>query len=120
MGNIKSTYWDLELNNGDMVRLTLNFGSLYKLRMKNKDLYDKYNAVQKKEKKNIEELDLTVLIYVAYVCANIDNGDIFSYEEFLDLMPCDREILGHVVTMLLTPSKKKADSQKRFREQQRK
>ena len=117
---MNSTYWDLELNNGEVVRLTLNFGALYKLRMKDKALYDKYTAVQRKKDTQFEELDSTVLVYVAYVCANIDREQIFTYEEFLDQMPSDRQILGHCITMLLMPSKKKAGLQKHSSVQQRK
>lgn len=120
MGDIKSTYFDLELNNGDTVSLTLNFGRLYKLRMKNRDLYERYNNTQRKGKKEFDELDLTVIIYTAYVCANIDSENLFTYEEFLELMPCDRKILGACITALIAPSKKKADSQKHFKELQKK
>jgi hypothetical protein len=88
--------------------------------MKDKGLYDKYNECQRKDKKAFDELDMAVILYTAYICANIEKENPFTLEEFLEELPADREIVGQALTMLLAPSKKKADSQRRFREQQRK
>lgn len=115
--NIKNTFWEIELGNGEKTTLTLNFARLYKLRAKNRNLYDRYNKIIMGEIK--EEIDNVVIIYVAYVCAHIDENYL-SFEQFLDVAPYDRAAIGIAIERLLTPSKKKQASQQHFKEPQRK
>ena len=114
MSNVTSTKRDFTLNNGEVVKLTLNFGALYKLRAKNKKLYDEYNASERKTADKFEELDMALIIFTAYTCANIDNDSRYDMETFYGMLPDDREVLADMMQLLLNPQKKRADSQKHF------
>ncbi len=101
---LNNTY-DFELADGNVVKVTLRFYSLYQLKSKNKSVYERYNKVMTKGPQ--EELDNCLILYTAYLCANIAN-----YEEcmdemtFLELMPTDREYIGEMLTELMHPKKK--------------
>lgn len=112
-----SSIYVLELQNGEKVNLTLNFASLYKLRAKDKKLYDIYNKAA--ANKEPDEIDNARIIYTAYVCAS-SNDEIMSFENFLEVIPYDREIIGDAIASLLVPQKKTQNLQNRsFRRQRR-
>lgn len=103
--NIKSTFWKIKLQTGEEVDLTLNFAALYRLRAKDRTLYDRYNRISTSGKL-MEDLDNIIIIYTAYVCAHI-NEDYMSFQDFLEVAPYDREKIGDAIMMLLTPNAKK-------------
>lgn len=109
MSNIQSTYQEIELQNGEKVKLTLNYAALYKLRKQNKDIYDRYNRLMQSNQK--EDLDNITIVYVAYACAHIDE-EYLTFTEFLEIAPYDRNEINDVLTMLIAPSAKKKDFQK--------
>lgn len=109
--------FEIELNNGEVVPLTLSYAALYKLRNSNKPLYDSYNKLM--NKKDTDELDMINIIYIAYVCASKDKVNAMSFEKFLELVPGDRSVIGNAIEMLLVPKKKQA-SQKPFGKKHRK
>lgn len=98
-----SSVYVLELQNGEKVNLTLNFAALYKLRAKDRAMYDRYNKIITNGVK--DELENTQIIYTAYVCANLDNEKM-SFEDFIEVIPFDREIINDAIFSLITPQKK--------------
>lgn len=103
--------WEIELNNGEVTELSLNFKNLYLLREsgeQGKSVYDLYMKIRTKEKS--DELDNIYVIYTAYVCAHLD-AVYLSFEDFLDLVPADRPTINLALEMLLQGKKKKQDLQ---------
>lgn len=99
-----NTVHDFELANGEVVKMTLRFYSLYQLKSKNKGAYEKYNKIMTKGPQ--EELDNVTILYTAYLCANVDNIEgCMSELEFLMAMPDDREYVGEVLAALIHPKK---------------
>ena len=77
----KNTYIDFEMENGT-VQLTLNFYRLNQLKTKHKEEYKQYFELQKAG--IFTDLDAVMMLYVAYLCANIEKmPDVMSKEEFL-------------------------------------
>lgn len=77
-----------EMANGT-VECTLNFYRLNQLRAKHKDDYTRYQKINEKGVKT--DLDAVDVIYVAYLCANIEKmPDVMSYEEFLQNVKTSR------------------------------
>ena len=85
-----NTYQTLKLTNDTEVKLTLTFGRLLKVKNMNKGLYEKANNVIMNGTKDL--LEMTEFIYVAYLCANLN--DSMDYEEFVDLIPFDFNVLA--------------------------
>lgn len=115
--NIKNTFYEIKLLNGEKVNLSLTFARLYMLRAKDKALYEKYNRMITKESR--DEIDSIFIIYVAYVCTRLDEEHM-SFNEFLEVAPFDRAVIGDAILTLLTPSKKKTASPPPFAKRQRK
>lgn len=107
--NLKmNTTIDFEFCDGRKVPLTLTFHSLYQLRSKNSYLYKRYNEVMTKMSKgNYDELDMCVILYTAYMCANSDDENLLNEEEFIMLLGSDRTALGKAVQELTSPKKQK-------------
>ncbi len=77
----KSSIVDFEMQNGT-VECTLNFYRLYQLKTKHEQEYKRYFEITKKGVHS--DLDAVEVIYVAYLCANMDKmPDVMSFEEFL-------------------------------------
>lgn len=103
---MKNTYQELELNNGEVVKLTLNFARLLKIKNDNKKLYTRLMEVLQAE--NIDVLfDSLVVLYVGYLCANLDKEEVLSEEDFMDLVPFDLELLNVLAGKLISSDKKK-------------
>lgn len=102
---LRSTFLDFELNDGSIVKLTLNFGLLYDVRSKYKSIYDEYNRIMTTGKME-DFLMVGTILYTAYLCANIDSENILNKEDFFLLLPFDMELLKEV-QQKLTQAKKK-------------
>lgn len=101
-----NTIYNFELDDGEVVQLTLSYFALYLLGSKNKAAYDKYNRIMRTGPQT--ELENVTILYTAYLCANIDNLDTCMTElEFLQRMPDDREYAGAALTDLVNKKKKK-------------
>jgi hypothetical protein len=99
------TYKEMVLENGEIVNLTLNFAALYKLKGKNEDVYNRYNDVRMHGMK--DELDQAIILYAAYLCANIENlKDCIDEMTFYALMP-ENHVLVSLITGQLLNGKKK-------------
>ena len=106
--NLNTTI-DFEFYDGTTVKMTLFFYALYQLRSKNKTLYDRYNKIMTNQAKgNYDELEMITLLYVAYVCANLDEENIMTEEEFMMKCGSDREAVGKAAKELTSPKKPKA------------
>lgn len=97
-----NTYQTLKLTNDTEVKLTLTFGRLLKVKNMNKGLYEKANNVIMNGTKDL--LEMTEFIYVAYLCANLN--DSMDYEEFVDLIPFDFNVLAKKIESLIVSKKK--------------
>lgn len=107
-----NTTYTLETNDGGELKLTLAYRYLYQLRAKHKAQYDEYNRIMTKGAQ--DEFDNLTILYTAYLCHNIavngDTDDCMGFDDFLDLMPYDREDIGKAVGMLIAPKKTMASA----------
>ena len=102
--NIPSTIHEFELADGRKVKMTLRFYSLYLLKSKNKQAYEKYNKIMIKGPQ--EEIENVTILYTAYLCANLENiEECMSEMDFLMNMPDDREYVNNVLSALINPKK---------------
>lgn len=97
-----NTITEFEMADGTKVNMTLNYWALYQLKSKKTKTYDEYNEIMSRGVK--EELDMTVILYTAYLCANLDSKWM-SYEEFLQNLPMNRAVVRATVGALTTPKK---------------
>ena len=101
-----NTTYDYKLADGTTVKMTLNFYYLYQLRSKNKSLYERYNRIlveQTKKDYAYDEIDNMEILYTAYCCANLDDENLLSEEDFLMLCGSDRNAVGKAIEALLAP-----------------
>ena len=101
-----NTLQKLELNNGEVVELTLTFARLLKVKNHNNKLYaDFMDALKNKDFDII--FDSAKVLYVAYLCGLNDNmKDALSEEEFLEELPMDFTLINTIVAELINPKKK--------------
>ena len=79
-----NTYSELELSNGQKVRLTLNLKRLLVLKSNHLDLYRETNKIITKGAEDM--FDMVKVLYAAYLCA-LDSGvEEMNYDTFLDLV----------------------------------
>lgn len=95
-----STEKTLKLNDGKEIKLTLNYGKLYRLQSENPDLVNEYFEIQAKTEP-LNELEILKTIYIAYLCA--DNTEHIGYEEFLSRIPENRVTILNLYNDLLYP-----------------
>lgn len=102
-----NTTYDFELADGTSAVLTLAFYKLYQLRSKHKGLYERYNKIMTSNAKGNtpDELDTITVLYVAYVCANMDKDDLMDEETFMMQCGSDRKAVNDAVTHLINPKK---------------
>lgn len=101
-----NTTYDFQLCDGSTVKLTLNFYYLYQLRSNHKGLYERYNTImQNTNKNNLDILDMVTICYVGYVCANQNEENVLSEEEFYMLCGNDLNEVGNAVNHLINPKK---------------
>ncbi len=105
INNLKTTNMEFELNDGEKINLIINFSLLYQLRSKNKSIYDKYSKTILVGSEDL--FDFIQIIYVAYLCANINDLDnCMSFDTFIEKMPNDVRKIAEVAGEL-TQTKKK-------------
>ena len=103
--NLKRVEKEFKLNDGEVIKLVINFGLLYQLRAKKKDVYEKYSQTILMGSKDI--FDFIQIIYVGYLCANINEIDsCMSFETFAEKMPVDITEIVSVAQELTQPKKK--------------
>lgn len=108
---LKSNIEEMEMANGEKVKLTLNFRRLLNVRNKRKDLYQRYNKIMMDGPKDLFH-NITIL-YVAYLCAFDDPEDIdVAMDEgtFMEILPEYNVIMQKVVD-LVSPKKSEASEE---------
>ena len=96
-----NTTIDFECFDGTTEKLTLTFYALYQLKAKNKALYERYNAVMGSQSKNsYDELGMVTILYVAYMCAHLNDENVLSEEEFIYKCGFDRVAVANAVKAL--------------------
>lgn len=103
---MKNTYQELVLENGETVKLTLNFARLLKIKNEQLKIYDRFMKVLQNKDFDIVFDSLTVL-YTGYLCANMGDESILSEDEFMELVPFDLEVINVIAGNLIQSSKKK-------------
>lgn len=105
-----NTVFDITLNNGQQVKMTLNFKALYLLRSKNKKAYDDYMRCTNTGPK--DEMEFAQMLYAAYLCANLEDYDnTMEFLDFLEKLPVNRKEISDIYGKVLQP-RKNADSRK--------
>lgn len=105
ISNLKSVEKEFELNDGEKIKLVINFGLLYQLKIKREKIWEKYSHTILMGSKDI--FDFVQIIYVAYLCANINNLDsCMEFETFIEKMPSDVNYVIQTAGELTQPKKK--------------
>ena len=129
--SLRPTFYDFVLNDDSVVQMTRNFAGLYMLKAYDSDLYEKSQVFNRKAKNYVpDDLETASVLYAAYVTATLVNNsvkksngepedEIMSEVDFLLLIPTDAYKIKNILTKLFGDEKKKADSKKHFREQQK-
>lgn len=103
---MKNTVQTLELNNGEVIELTLTFARLLKVKNHNKKLYGEFMDSLKNKDFDIF-FDSAKIIYVAYLCGLNDNmNNALSENDFLEELPMDFTAINQIVAELINPKKK--------------
>ena len=101
-----NTTIDFEFCDGTKVPLTLTFYALYQLKSRNRALYNRYNEIMNKTSRGgYDELDMISIIYTAYLCANVNEKNLLTEEEFIIKCGFDRVALANAVRDLTQPKK---------------
>ena len=92
---------ELELTNGNKVNLTINFALLLQIRERYPEVYKRYNDLQTKGREAVKEIfDTLVIIYVGYLCANLNNSPLMGETEFYTLIPYDLYLIKDLTEKL--------------------
>ena len=102
---MKNTYQELELINGEKVKLTLSFGRLLQIKNSKPKLYEDLMRILQYKDFDIVFDSLKVL-YVGYLCSQVgvDKG-IYTEEEFMELVPFDLEKINILAGKLVQGGK---------------
>lgn len=101
---MKNTYHEFTFADGEKTKMTLTFDRLLQLRTKDKDLYERYNKYRMDGSTDI--LEWLEMLYVAYLCAHIDDYEnCMSEEEFIAKCGNDLNAVTEAVAILTTPKK---------------
>ena len=104
MAQKMNTTIDFEFYDGTTEKMTLTFYALYQLKAKNKSLYERYNKIMTKQTVS-DELEMVTVAYTAYVCANMNEENLMTEEEFMIKCGCDRIALRDAIKQLTQPKK---------------
>lgn len=96
---LKNTLYEFKFEDGDSVQMTLTFFAVYQLKKRNKKVYDEYNKIMAVGVE--EEIDLIVILYAAYLCANEDAS--LSFEDFIAKCGSSRRKVREAVAALQNP-----------------
>ena len=101
----KNTYQELTLNDGQVIKLTLNFYNLLQVKNYQPKLYDRFMKVLQNKEFDIVFDSLTVL-YVGYLCANLNSESVLTEEDFIAQVPFNLEKINIVAGALIQSKKK--------------
>ena len=103
----KMTGQDFTLENGENVKLGLNFAKLNLLKKMNIELYNRFNSILYGKSEDI--LDLVTIIYVAYWCYNFNgfnNNELYKEDDFIELVGFDTLEIQRTFKAITQPKKK--------------
>lgn len=102
---MKNTIKKYKLKNGKEIELTLTFGKLMKLKNTDKETYEECMQILSED--NIKDMfGYVIILYTAYLCANIDNvKECITYQELIKQIKYDN-ILIEIVNELIEPKTK--------------
>lgn len=98
-----NTTYEFEFCDGTKTELTLTYYKLYQLKAKNKTMYERYTKIM--AKKQTEELEMVELLYIAYICAHLNDEKLMTEEDFMILCGSDRMAVVNAVKGLTEPKK---------------
>ena len=103
--------YKITLEDGTQESVTLGMGALAELSRRTPDLYQRYRSLYQKlgAGKDIDELEMAEIIYIAYRAAN-PNKDCMDMDDFFNAMSDDREAMGSVFMLLFGVREKKQGS----------
>lgn len=111
-GIAKNTYVEMEMEDGQVLDLTLTYIALLNLKRKHEEQYREYNRIMVKGPQT--EFDSLTIVYTAYLCGLVmkegDIDDAMDYEEFISIMSPDREYLANICKQLVNPKKATASA----------
>lgn len=100
--------YTFEFEDGDTCEMTLAFILLKKLASKNKPVYERCQKVLTNGPK--DEFDMLAVVYAAYHCANMNNDDLLTEDEFIEKCGCDRFAVSEAFNAMTNPKKRKASA----------
>lgn len=95
-----------EFDDGTTCEMTLTFIALKRLSSKNKALYDRCQKIMAHGGK--DEFDTLTVVYTAYVCANMNDENLLSEDDFIEKCGSDRFALNDALQALTNPKKRRA------------
>lgn len=99
--------YTFEFYDGTTCEMSLAFIQLKRLAHKNPNLYKRYQATMNKGN-SADELDMLSVLYAAYICANFDNDNILTEDEFIEKCGTDRFAIRDAMEAMTNPKKRKA------------
>lgn len=106
--NVLATGYNFEFFDGTSCTMTLSFIRLKRLSGKNRSLYERCQKVMANGAK--DEFDTLAVLYAAYVCANMDDGELMSEDEFIEKCGWDRQAVMTALKALTGPKKPAASA----------
>lgn len=101
-----NTNYTFEFCDGSTTELTLTFYKMYQLKAKNKALYERYNKIMGNNGSGkYDELETIEVLYIAYICAHLDEENVMPLEEFMMKCGCDRIAAVNAFKALTQPKK---------------
>lgn len=98
--------YTFEFYDGTTCEMSLAFIQLKRLSSKNKPLYTRCQKILAHGAE--DELDTLTVLYAAYNCANLDEANLMSEDEFIEKCGCDRQAVMKALQELTTAKKRKA------------
>ena len=102
--NALATKHEFEFADGTKVNMTLAFIKLKMLAAKDKRLYDRYMKIMSVGGK--DEFDTLTVLYAAYVCANLDEENLLTEDEFIEKCGTDRYAVNEAMQVMTNPKKR--------------
>lgn len=100
-----NTVVEFTLMDDSVIKMTLTYARLYKVRAENKEVYDRYNKIMMEGSK--DEFDNLFLLYTGYLCGLVGTEETpMSFEDFMEQVPPNRKDVQTAIRRLVYPVKK--------------
>ena len=102
-----NTFYEFEFEDGTTAKMTLSFYAIYQLKSRNSSLYNRYmQAMNALGKNPVDELSTMTVLYTAYLCANVNEPNTMSEEDFIIKCGSDRVAVNRAAKALTQPKKR--------------